>query len=151
MDATLKLVNFKRSITKFFRDSLETGEGLVIYFNKWIPSLQESSKVAGSWISINIANINMGRVSTADIVIIIRTESDLEGFDSARIYDKIMKYITSDEGEKRVIEFYNTESNPWEVVGGIQLNLREGETGVEEIDYTHISVINVQAMWGAKL
>jgi len=151
MDASLKLINLRKSLVKFFKDSLITIEGLSVVFDEWIPEFIETDTSNDSWISINFARPNFGRVSMIDVVIFIRTRKDLEGWDNNRLYDKVMNYLVSSDSDRKVVTLYNTEVTPWVVIGGVSFYLRSGDMGEEEMDLTNISIINLQATWGAKL
>jgi len=151
MDASLKLINLRKSLVKFFKDSLITIEGLSVVFDEWIPEFVETDTSNDAWVSINFARPNFGRVSTIDVVIFIRTRKDLEGWDNNRLYDKVMNYLVSSDSDRKVVTLYNTEVTPWVAIGGVSFYLRSGDMGEEEMDLTNISIINLQATWGAKL
>jgi len=151
MDATIKYENLKKSVTKHFVDNIETISGIAITFDDWLDENKAEFTTAKQWVSINLSNVHLERLSTADLTIILRTQEDPEGFKISRLHDTIMNSIVSDVSDNFYITLFDTSTDPWRVIGGIYVKRMPSGQQEPAPDKSKLMVLNYQLKWGAKL
>ncbi len=146
-------VDLKKSIKKYFLDSLETIESVPLFFESLSETpLDDLGEKLSQWVIISFRQGNLGNVSEQMISIGIYTRNDSEGDDLAALNDLVMGYLLDEESTNGLvtIPFYDTSADVWVVVGGIipflQLSLGE----MEGEDGTKFKEINVLCKWGGK-
>lgn len=154
MDATLKEVNIKRSIRKFFIDEFDLSPPTQhVYFDFLydVPKDSQGNKLT-DWIIIYLEDKNLDTVADLTVSITMFTRNDKEGDRLSELVDVIHATLRDENTNtgNRHIPLYDTEASPWTVVGNIvPIRVREGETDIMP-DKTKFKVFTVFCKWGAK-
>jgi len=151
MDSTLKETNLKRSIRKFIIDGIGSTQNLFFDYLYDVPVDNQGIKLT-NWIMIEIGRKELDTVSTTTVIIDLFTRGDKEGDKISELTDVINALFrdeNSNTGNVR-IPFFDTESSPWDEIGGIvPISIFEGEN-VPLDDKTKIRSLQVELKWGAK-
>lgn len=111
MDATLKEVNIRRSVKKFFLDGLPNHN---VNFERVITP---GDSTVVKWMNISIENLRPAVVSNAILTIHMFTTHDYEGNDLAEMRDEVVELL-----EPGFIPLYDTQGSPsWQEIGAISL------------------------------
>lgn len=151
---TLSDLHFRKSVMKFIIDHLVTVEELVVEFKPTFSNPRDDDgNIVDSWIEVNIADKTFEDLGSAFVLFHIYTRKDDEGFDNARILDKITDMLT-DEGSTNgtaFIPYYDTtDEEEWETIGGmIPLHRRTTEI-YPASDSTSVRTVSYELKWGAK-
>lgn len=155
LDPTARLANVKDSLKKYFVDSLHTGEGIALTFDKSLstPKLQGIS--VNQWVSINFGLVEMETLSTLLLNIYCCTRSDAEGFRLCQLRDKVMGYLTDTEqsdGMQRIPFYRSRASGNWTLLAGgfvVQEVTESGE--LEAPDETKYRILTVKLRFASKI
>jgi len=145
LDGTLKEVNLRRSVRKFWIDGLTEEEGMEfpVYFGSITvePEFPDEEK----WIAIQLEDIDPRQVSTAFMTVFMFTRKDEYGDKLAEVRDRVIEVLYPG-----YIDLYETESDPWQKIGGIKTFVVSQSSpmpvGASE---TRIVYIEVILKWGA--
>ena len=141
MDATLKEVNLKKSIKKFFVDGLP---GRELNFDKILtPDIVSSETI--QWVSVLLEGGNLDTVSEMTMSVYLFTRKDKEGFDLSAFSDEVIENLLYDG----TMDLFNTAVTPWAKIGGVDLHILDNTSG-DAPDNTKMKSIQVLLKWTAK-
>ena len=142
MDITLKEVNLKQSIKKFFVDGLPSQN---LNFDAILsPDLVSSDTV--QWMSILLEGGNLGTVSEVQMSLFLFTRNDKEGDDLSAFGDDVIGLIY-DHGN---FDLYNTSVTPWVKIGGVNIHIQNQSNMDSTPDGTKMKYIQTLLKWTAK-
>ncbi len=139
MDATLKEVNIKRSIKKFFIDGFPN---ISVYFERQITSSQ-MDKGPSKWINILLEGLTPRHVSEAQLFIYAFTRNDVEGENISELRDSILELLESGR-----IPLYDTYQSPWEHIGGLFVIQYAPGNLIYNPDQSKLLTLNHIIKWG---
>ena len=150
MDATLKLTNVKKSLKKYFLYFFTTTNNVKVIYDKWLVKEYLATQTAGKWIFINFGEPIIATLSSLEVTLIACSKGDPEGVELSKLQDFIVECLTDTTSDRKIVDFYNTYTSPWTLIGGIVIKQTGG--GKESLgdENVNVSVINVRAKWGAK-
>lgn len=140
MDATLKEANLWKSIKKFFWDGLSSSEN--IFFDR---ILTAPDNTPNTWVCILLEQLYPRTVSSAFMPIYIFSKHDEEGDKIRVLRDSILELLYPG-----YIAFYDTEKDPWEIVGGIHITVEPQSRIIYNPDKTKMIYLSSRLRWGAK-
>lgn len=150
ISSVTKEVDFKNSIKKYFLDSLETIEGIPLYFEALFEVPLDSHGVKlKQWVVISLGYRELGTVSEQQISIEVFTTSDSEGDDLSALVDIIMNYLIDESAINglKMIPYYDSS---WTIVGGIIPFIQTTLGRMESEDGVQFKAINLLCKWGGK-
>jgi hypothetical protein len=155
LDDTAKEANIRDSLKKYFVDSLHTGEGVELTFDKYISTPNVRSKSVDRWVSINFGGMDMDVLSSLMLNIFCCTRSDGEGFKLAQLRDKVFKYLTDNtktDGMVRIAFYRSRADGAWTLLGGgfLVSNVIESQQ-FEADDGTKYKVLTVTLRFSSKV
>lgn len=142
MDATLKEVNLKRSLKKFFVDGLPSRTP---NFDK-IQMPEATDPSITSWMSILLEGGNLDTVSEVTMTIFLFTRKDKDGMDLSAFGDEIVELIHDPGG----FILYDTSVQPWTEKGGVQIHIVDQANSDSTPDGTKMKWIQTLLKWTAK-
>ena len=152
MDSTLKEINISRSIRKFCIDALGTTQNLFFDYQYGTPIDSNGNKLT-NWIIILLEGRRLDTLAEIELDFYIFTTNDREGDTSSSILDSIHEIFideTRPDGNT-VISLYNTDSSPWEKVGGlVPTQIIDSPTDPLQ-DKMKMRSVKVTLRWGAKI
>ena len=148
-----RISDFENSVKKYFIDNLETTEGIKLFFD-WMEDipLDSTGNKLLSWGIISFGHVELGTVAECFVHVHIFTRNDFENQKLNLLMDKVNSYIVNEEAVNglHTIPYYNTETVPWTVNGGIIPFIRN-IYGVESLkDSTKMRTILLTMRWGSK-
>ena len=140
MDATLKEVNIRKSIKKFFVDGLPN---IKVFFDRelntaWFPS------GPAQWVTVYLQGLRPGHVSNAYMPVYIFTKQDREGELISELRDTVFELL-----EPGSIPLYNTSVSPWIKIGGLMLTNMSQSGIIYHEDQSKVVVMHNTLKWGA--
>ena len=154
LDPTARKANVKDSLKKFFIDTVKTGEGIAVTFDKGlgIPKIQGTE--AERWVSVNLGPIDPKHLSRLDLRVFCCTRRDAEGFKLAQLRDTIMGHLTDitiTDGMKRIPFYRSSATQAWELLGAFVVqNIEEAGEGEAE-DETKFVLLVATLRWASKV
>jgi len=140
MDATLKEVNLKKSIKKFFVDGLPSWE---LNFDKILtPDLMDTDK--RQWMSALLEGGSLGTVSSVQMSLFLFSRKDIEGQDLAAFWDEVMTLLYPG-----TFDLYNTSIIPWVKIGGVVIDVLSHSNSDETPDGTKMKWVQTELRWTA--
>lgn len=139
MDNTLKEVNLWNSIKKFWIDGLSNRK---IYFGTIVTA--PASENEKQWISIQTSDLLPAHVSSAFMTIYMFSKEDIEFDNMVALRDDVLSLLA--EGR---MDLYNTSTDPWELIGGMLLDVNFQGNPVPIAGKTHMSYLETILKWGA--
>ena len=155
LDPTARLANVKDSLKKYFVDSLYTGEGIALTFDKALSTPTLQGTAVNRWVSVNFGLLDMETLSTLLLNIFCCTRGDAEGFRLAQLRDTVMNYLIDIEQSDRMrrIPFYRSRaSGNWTLLAGgfiVQDVIESGE--LEAPDETKYRILTAKLRFASKI
>ena len=154
LDPSAREANVRDSLKKFFVDSLSTGEGYALTFDKGLAKPALTGVDIDRWVSINFGPMELSELSEHSLRVFCCTRKDNEGFKLAQVRDTVMGYLTDTtqtDGMKRIALYRSFQNQPWvAIAGGIVVQEVVESEQYEADDETKYKVLNVRLRWSAK-
>lgn len=140
MDATLKEMNLKRSLTKFFVDNLP---GTQIIFDRLLtPELQKSN--INQWMCVMLEAGTVGGISTKMMTMFMFSRKDLEGTSMSTFRDNLIDLLYPG-----TFDFYDTSVTPWEKVAGVDIRIIDESDASDVPGNVKMKWIQTELKWAA--
>jgi len=140
MDATLKEVNIRRSIKKFFIDA---DLSIPVYFDRIITGT-EYEQLPKTYINVTLQGLYPASVSEAYMYIYLTSKYDFEGDELAATRDIVIELL-----EPGKIDLYDTYTVPWTKAGGMCVFLSGQSRIAYNADQSKSVWIPSVLKWGA--
>ena len=156
LDPTAREANIRDSVKKYFVDNIARTEGLGLTFDRSLaePVIQGDTGGVDKWVSINYGYLDPDALASMMLTIYCCTRSDAEGFKLAQLRDKVMGYLTDTtqtDGMRRITFYRSYESQAWDVIGALLVQLDPESDQFEAEDGTKYKMLNVRLRWAAKI
>jgi hypothetical protein len=155
LDDTSKESNIRDSEKKYFSDSLETGEGLSLTFDKYLSTPRVQGKDVDRWVSINFGDMSLSDLSVHDLQIYCCTRKDSEGFKLAQLRDKVFAYLTDNtqtDGMARFPFYRSRATGAWtQLDGGFVVQDVMESRQMETDDGTKFKILTVRLRFSSKV
>ncbi len=151
LDPTLQELAFRRSIKKFFVDSLVTISSIFISFESLYKIPVDSAGVElDSWINFHFDGLPVtGNIARGKVAAYLFSRRDADGVKLATIRDALMDTVTdltANDGIKRV-PLYDTA---WNTIGGMLVVTGTESSESLGVDETHYKFINLYFSYATK-
>jgi len=155
LDPTARLANVKDSLKKYFVDSLYTGEGIALTFDKALSTPKVQGIEVNRWVTVKFGPIDLEAMSTLILPIFCCTKQDPEGFRLAQLRDTVMGYLSDTDmtdGMKRIPFYRSRASGNWtQLDGGFVIQeVKEGEE-LEAPDETKYRILTAKLRFASKI
>ena len=155
LDDTAKEANIRDSIKKYWVDSLHTGEGVNVTFDRYLATPNVQGHAVDRWVSINFGPMQLSELSSHDLNIYCCTRADGEGFKLAQLRDKVYKYLTDNtqtDGMARFTLYRSRASGSWTALAGgfIVQDVIESQQ-FEADDGTKYKILTVKLRFSSKV
>ena len=156
LDPTAREANVRDSIKKYFVDNLWTVDKVPLTFDVALasPNIQGDAESVNKWVSINFGYLDPDGLSSMMLTIYCCTRFDAEGFKLAQLRDRVMGYLTDSDqtdGMRRITFYRSYESQAWEVLGALLVQLDPESDQFEAEDGTKYKMLNARLRWAAKI
>jgi hypothetical protein len=156
LDPTAREANIRDSVKKYFVENLSRTEGLPLTFDRSLatPVIQGDAESVDKWVSVNFGYLDADAFASMMLTIYCCTRKDAEGFKLAQLRDKVMGYLTDrtqTDGMRRITFYRSYESQAWDVIGGLLVQLDPESDQFEAEDGTKYKMLNVRLRWAAKI
>jgi len=152
LDATSREANVRDSIIKYFVDSLKTGEGINISFDKTLSVPKVQGTEVEKWVMFDFGAMDRGTLSEYIVDLYCCTRKDPQGFKLAQLGDTVMGYLsdtTQTDGMKRIPFYRSKQVGTWDLLGSLLVvEVNEGSE-IEATDGTKFKVLSVRLKWAA--
>ena len=146
LDPTLSETVVRKSIRKFFVDTLQTGLSTPVYFDK----IERMPDGVDKWVSVQVDTMDFSTMATIYLQIYCFTRKDLDFTELALLRDQVYENLidlTQTDGTKR-IPFYDTD---WITPVAHALLMPQNELSTIQLtDDTNVKVIPVLCRFGSK-
>ena len=144
LDPTLQEANFRRSVKKYFVDTLYTTKGIYISFGATYKEPDESDGTAiDKWINFHFDGVPIkGTLSRGRVAAFMFSRRDTDGTELAALKDELMDQLidlTMPDGIRRV-PLYDAD---WNVIGGMMVSTgadSKEERGGDDTLYRFINI-----------
>lgn len=157
LDPTVRESNLKDSIKRFLHSNkanLSASGPVPLLFDKSLaePAVQRGPETADKWIAVAFGRVDFGTVSRAVLYLNVCTRKDPEGYKLSQLRDRLLGlFFDPDYSNGKVpIPLYQSNTDPWTIVG-YMLPVVSYETGGRfERDETKFKSITLELRWGAR-
>jgi hypothetical protein len=155
LDDSAKEANIRDSIKKYMVDSLYTGQGIELTFDRYISTPNVQGHAVDRWVSINFGEMRLNDMSTHILNIYCCTRSDGEGFKLAQLRDKVYAYLadnTQTDGMARFPLYRSRASGAWtQLSGGFIVQDVMQSQQFEADDGTKFKILTVTLRFSSKV
>ncbi|MCK5862444.1 MAG: hypothetical protein KAH38_08155 [Candidatus Hydrogenedentes bacterium] len=153
LDPTASEFYFRSSIKKYFIDTLVTGAGKIVLFDKTILYEEVRDRTVTEWFVINFGQFRRSYLSTNVLEVNCCTRNDTEGIALSKLTDTLIENITDPtktDTTQRITLYNSTNANPatWTAVGGMMVT--DIMEGIQQLtsDGTKVKGISFSLRWG---
>jgi len=149
LDSSAREANAKDSFRKYMIDSIKTGEGIDITFDRGLNAPNIQGTAVTRWVAVMFGGLDPSNIMTYNLKIFPCTRQDPEGFRLVQLSDKILGYLTDSTLGIRRVTLYKSNETPWLEIGAMLVYLDQQSEYMEAEDGTKFKVIPVRLKWGA--
>lgn len=136
MDATLRELNIRRSVKKFFVDNFTETP---IRFDRIITAEATTDR----WICVVLGGLRPHHVSQCTMEVHVFTTEDPEGIKCSKVRDSVMELLFPAH-----IPLYDTHQTPWKNVGGLFIDFLPQSDTTFNRDQSRMTSVTVFLKWG---
>lgn len=157
LDPTHSELNIRKSLIKYFTDSLIVEDGLLVRFSPGLKPLGEEVE----WISFQFGSLNPFNGDGASFTVFCCTRNDPEGIALSALSDKLKARLTDSNAYdmRRNITLYDVsdipdpddpdKNLPWRVINHAKITFIADDNEYEDPDGTQYKIFSVR-MWFPK-
>lgn len=156
LDPTARQANIKDSLKKFFLDSLETGAGRALTFDKALSAPDIQGKAVDRWYSIKLGQMIVETLSDILVELYCCTRKDNEGYKLAQLRDTAFEYLSVDpaataDGTKRIDFYQSSPTVAWTKIGGLVIVSIVESGELEAPEETKYKVLTIRLKTASKV
>ena len=156
LDPTARQANIKDSLKKFFIDSLETGAGRALTFDKALSAPDIQGKAVDRWYSIHFGQMVPEDLTDIIVELYCCTRKDNEGFKLAQLRDTAMEYLSADhavtgDSTKRIDFYQSSPTVAWTKIGGLVIVSIVESGELEAPEETKFKVLTIRLKTASKV